>query len=77
MIAIRQKDLTLVKLLMEREDKSNANRGGKNKKRKIEDRVAANKEMLRLAVKCNARDIAEYLTQEKGIIPDMQTLLGI
>ncbi|KAF8632196.1 hypothetical protein AX15_001962 [Amanita polypyramis BW_CC] len=77
MVAIRQKNLALVKLLMEREDKSSINGGRKNKKRKLEDRIVAGKEMLRLAVKCNARDIVEYLTQEKGVIPDMQTLLGI
>jgi len=30
--------------------------------------------MLKLAVKCNARDIIDYLAWEKGVVPDMQTL---
>lgn len=75
-VAIRQKDLQMVKLLIERTDStSSASASGpKAKKRKLEDRVAVTKELLKLAVKCNAQDIVDYFTKEKGCIPDMQTL---
>ncbi|EPQ52876.1 hypothetical protein GLOTRDRAFT_140464 [Gloeophyllum trabeum ATCC 11539] len=70
-IAIRRKDLALLKMLVERED---ALRSGKTaKRRKLEDRMRTTPEMLKTAVKCDARDIVQYLT-EKGCVPDMQTL---
>lgn len=76
-IAIRHKDLRLVRMLVERIDagKSPDDKKAKGKRRKLEDRVAVTPEMLRAAVKCKAKDIVEYLTREKGCIPDMQTLL--
>ncbi|KAF8626409.1 hypothetical protein AX17_006576 [Amanita inopinata Kibby_2008] len=77
MIAIRQRDLTLVKMLIERDDKINGKIGRRHKKRRLEDRVSVSRDMLKLAMKYDARDIAEYLTQEKGVIPDMQALLKI
>lgn len=70
MVAIRQKDLGLVKLLIERNDSQKT----KAKRRKLKDRIEPNRDMLKAAVRCDARDIVEYLTQEKGCIPDMQTL---
>ncbi|KAG6862032.1 hypothetical protein C0995_008220 [Termitomyces sp. Mi166 len=75
-VAIRQRDLALVKLLIERDDSPYMDRlvTGKRKRRKLEDRVVVNREMLKAAVKCDARDIVDYLTREKGCIPDMQTL---
>ncbi|KAI8980048.1 hypothetical protein BD414DRAFT_530307 [Trametes punicea] len=45
------------------------------KRRKLGDRVSVTPDMLRAAVKCGARDIAEYLMREKGCVPDMQTVL--
>jgi hypothetical protein len=69
MVAIRRKDLSLVKKLVERPNESE-----KTKRRKLEDRIPVTLEMLRMAVKCDARDIVEYLALEKGCIPDMQTL---
>ena len=33
--------------------------------------------MLKLAVKCDAADIIEYLARDKGVVPDMQTLASI
>lgn len=69
-VAIRQKDLALVKLLIER----NASQKTKAKRTKLKDRMEANQGMLRAAVICDARDIVEYLIHEKGCIPDMQTL---
>ncbi|GLB40552.1 hypothetical protein LshimejAT787_0804230 [Lyophyllum shimeji] len=78
LVAIRQRDLGLVKLLIEREEspyEPGGGRAGKRKRRKLEDRVEVNRAMLRAAVKCDARDIVEYLTREKGCVPDMQTLL--
>lgn len=47
---------------------------GSYKKRKLEDRVEVNAEMLRLAVKCDAWDIVDYFMKEKGCVPDIQTL---
>ena len=45
------------------------------KKRKLGDRVAVNREMLKTAVKCDARDIVEYFMREKGCVPSMETVL--
>jgi len=76
-VAIRQRDLALVKLLIERDESSyepGGGRTGRRKRRKLEDRVEINRAMLRAAVKCDARDIVDYLTREKGCVPDMQTL---
>ncbi|KAF9066098.1 hypothetical protein BDP27DRAFT_1331202 [Rhodocollybia butyracea] len=70
-VAIRQKNLQMVKLLIERHGTS---MGIGSKKRKLADRVEVTKEMLKFAVKCNAQDIVDYFTQEKGCVPDMQTL---
>ncbi|EDR08526.1 uncharacterized protein LACBIDRAFT_249631 [Laccaria bicolor S238N-H82] len=72
-VAIRQKDLTLVKMLVEREDKASLNKGTA-KKRKLEDRVLLDSRMLKIALERDAMDIVEYMTQEKGLIPDIQTL---
>jgi len=72
-VAITQKDLALVKMLVEREDKASLNKGTA-KKRKLEDRVVLDSKMLKVALKCDAMDIVEYLTQEKGVVPDIQTL---
>lgn len=98
MVAIRRKDLGLVRMLVERDyvlpsaedvpmrkrrlggargdeerKPSGGGRGGA-KKRRLEDRVEVTKDMLKAAVKCDARDIVDYLAQEKGCVPDMQTL---
>ncbi|KAG5636755.1 hypothetical protein H0H81_006945 [Sphagnurus paluster] len=73
-VAIRQKDLGLVKTLVEREDSPYEENRGKRKRRKMEDRVVVDREMLKTAVKCDARDIVEYFTREKGCIPDIETL---
>ncbi|KAF9223530.1 hypothetical protein BS17DRAFT_782063 [Gyrodon lividus] len=77
LIAIHQKDLCMVRMLVERIDtgKSSQDSNPKGKRRKLEDRVTVTPEMLRAAVKCGAQDIVMYLTREKGCIPDMQTLL--
>ncbi|KAK7035513.1 hypothetical protein VNI00_011806 [Paramarasmius palmivorus] len=69
-IAIRQRNLHMVKILVEPQQKG-------NKKRKVEDRVKISPEMLRTAVKCKAKDIVDYFTQEKGCVPDMQTLYAL
>ncbi|KIK59373.1 hypothetical protein GYMLUDRAFT_74583 [Collybiopsis luxurians FD-317 M1] len=77
-VAIRQKNLPMVKLLIERSDRDSAGLKGKSKnhhkKRKLGDRVMVTKDMLKIAVKCNAQDIVDYLMNEKGCVPDMQTL---
>lgn len=67
MVAIRRKDLSLVRMLIERQN-------GTTKRRKVEDRMHVTSDMLRVAVKCDAGEIVKYLMSEKGCIPDMQTL---
>ncbi|KAG6374314.1 hypothetical protein JVT61DRAFT_4337 [Boletus reticuloceps] len=74
-IAIHRKDLGLVRMLVERMDTGTSKGKGDRKRRKLEDRVVVTPQMLKAAVKCRAQDIVEYLTREKGCIPDMQTLL--
>ncbi|KAJ7903693.1 hypothetical protein B0H14DRAFT_3421872 [Mycena olivaceomarginata] len=71
LVAVRQKKLPLVRMLVERAE---AGGGRGAKKRRLEDRVEVTKEMLKAAVKAKARDIAEYFMQEKGCVPDIQTL---
>lgn len=44
------------------------------KRRKLEDRVTVDREMLKTAVACNAQDIVVYFVHEKSCVPDMQTL---
>ncbi|OAX37623.1 hypothetical protein K503DRAFT_224743 [Rhizopogon vinicolor AM-OR11-026] len=77
LVAIHRKDLSLVRLLVERVDlgPGTAEQKQKGKKRKLEDRAQVTPEMLKAAVKLNAWDIVEYFTKEKGCVPDMQTLL--
>ena len=68
-VAIRQKDLTMVKLLVERPPvRTNG------KRRKTEDRVQLDSKALKIAVKMKAQDIIEYLHFEKRVIPDVHTL---
>ncbi|KAF7316913.1 hypothetical protein HMN09_00425300 [Mycena chlorophos] len=77
MIAVRKKNLALVKLLVEREEMDDLGRprtGTSAKRRKLEDRVEVTAEMLKVAVKAKARDISDYFMHEKGVVPDMQTL---
>ncbi|KAJ7659929.1 hypothetical protein B0H17DRAFT_1163132 [Mycena rosella] len=71
LVAIRQKKLPLVRMLIERAEPGG---GKRNKKRRLEDRIEVTPEMLKAAVKCKARDIAEYFMQEKEVVPDIQTL---
>lgn len=75
MVAIRQKNLALVKLLIEREDIESPSANTSKKRRKIEDRVKPDAKMLKVAVQCKARAITEYFSHEKGVVPDLQTLM--
>ncbi|KAF9524835.1 hypothetical protein CPB83DRAFT_773186 [Crepidotus variabilis] len=72
-VAIRQKDLLMVKLLVERR----LAKKGKNKKRKLEDRVQLDSMLLKIAVSVGATDIVDYLYKEKGVVPDVQTLKNL
>lgn len=84
-MAIKQKNLKIVKMLVEREDRggplasspSEVRKKQNGKRRRLEDRVEVDQSMLRLAVKCNAKDIIDYLAWEKGVVPDMQTLMNL
>ncbi|KAF8905036.1 hypothetical protein CPB84DRAFT_1845123 [Gymnopilus junonius] len=69
-VAIRQKDLEMVKTLVER----SAMKQKKGKRRKIEDRLELDSSMLRIAVTSKAKDVVEYLYREKNVLPDVQTL---
>ncbi|KAI0951040.1 hypothetical protein AcW1_008188 [Taiwanofungus camphoratus] len=83
MVAIRRKDLALVRMLIERDGTVRGDKQTKDKndfpasakRRKLEDRIKVNQEMLKTAVMCDARSIVEYLMKEKGCVPDMQTVL--
>jgi len=44
------------------------------KKRKLEDRVVVDQSMLKVAVACDAREIVRYFVQDKGCMPDVQTV---
>ncbi|KAH9481421.1 hypothetical protein JR316_0005947 [Psilocybe cubensis] len=68
-VAVRQKNLEMVKLLVERKETKK-----KGKRRKFEDRLTLDSDMLKIAVMANAQDIVEYLYREKKILPDLQTL---
>ena len=57
-------DLALVRLLVEPPD----GHGGQA------DRVQVTSEMLKIAVTSGAHDVAEYLMNEKGSVPDLKTL---
>lgn len=77
-IAIHRNDLGLVRMLVERMHtgtSSSTSRANGKQRQKLEDRVKVTPEMLRVAVKWKAEDIVEYLTREKGCVPDMETLL--
>jgi hypothetical protein len=69
-VAIRQKNLKIVKMLVERSDCHKE----KGKKRKLEDRISLDSRMLKIAVMSNAPDIVEYIHREKRVVPDVQTL---
>ncbi|KAI0267669.1 hypothetical protein BC834DRAFT_1032042 [Gloeopeniophorella convolvens] len=69
-LAIKRRDLALVRLLVE----APPEKSSPCKRRKRSDRVEVTSEMLKLAVRCRARDIAEYLINEKGCVPDLRTL---
>jgi len=73
-VAIRRKDLALVRLLIERDASGPCAKTSKGKKRKLEDRLVVTPELLKVAVKSDARNIVQYFTQEKGCIPDMNTI---
>jgi hypothetical protein len=72
-VAIQKKDLSLVRMLIERDD-PDAGRKGRSKRRRLEDRVPVNPSMVRVAVECDARDIVDYLIKERGCVPDIRTL---
>lgn len=89
-VAIRQRSLKMVKLLVERDywdkslispalakEKRLVQIAQKGKRRRLGDRVEVDQSMLKLAVECDATDIIEYLAWDKGVIPDMQTLTSI
>ncbi|KDR76345.1 hypothetical protein GALMADRAFT_477677 [Galerina marginata CBS 339.88] len=69
-VAIRQKNLDMVKTLIERQGIKPRN----GKKRKVGDRMDLNSDMLKIAVLSNAKDVVKYLYREKNVIPDVQTL---
>lgn len=71
LVAIQKKSLSMVKMLIER-PQSDVQPG---KRRKLADRINVTKDMLKLAAKCKANDIIEYLMKDKDCVPDMETIL--
>jgi len=74
-IAINKRDLGLVKMLIEPDASVKDSDGRRVRRRRMEDRVRVGPEMLKVAVKVDAKDIVEYFMKEKGCVPDMQTVL--
>ena len=72
-LAIKKRDLALVRLLVEPPDVCPGERK-RGKRRRLADRVQVDSGMLKYAVTCGAHDIAEYLMHEKGCMPDLETL---
>ncbi|KAF5327660.1 hypothetical protein D9619_004861 [Psilocybe cf. subviscida] len=70
-VAIRQRSVEMVKLLVERPVDPTLPLA---KKRKTGDRVELTSEMLRMAIGVGAHEVVEYLYREKSVIPDFQTL---
>ncbi|KAK0211249.1 hypothetical protein DFS33DRAFT_362296 [Desarmillaria ectypa] len=72
LIAVRNKNLPLVRLLVEPGYGAKSNGP---KKQKVADRIQCERypKLLKTAVKYDARDIVNYLRQ-KGCVPDMETL---
>ncbi|KIY44574.1 hypothetical protein FISHEDRAFT_77485 [Fistulina hepatica ATCC 64428] len=69
MVAIHQKDLNLVKRLLESDRPIS-----RGKRLCTPDGIQVTSKMLKTAVQCKAHDIVQYLIREKGCIADMQTL---
>ncbi|KDQ24623.1 hypothetical protein PLEOSDRAFT_1046582, partial [Pleurotus ostreatus PC15] len=74
-VAIRMNNIAMVKMLVERDGRQGIEPLKAGKKRKLEDRIQVTSEMLRAAVKSHAKEVIDWLMEEKGCVPDMQTLL--
>ena len=72
-LAIKRRDLALVRLLVEPPDVCPEERT-RGKRRRLADRVQVDSEMLKYAVTHGAHDIAGYLMHDKGCVPDVKTL---
>jgi len=72
LLAIHQRNLDLVKLLVE--GNNQRKEGHVRKKKKKEDIVDVDNILLAAAVRANATDIVEWLVTEKGCVPDIRTL---
>ena len=80
-VAIRKKDLRLLKLLVERTSSGQDNKSGnvdgkrgRKKRQKLADRVPLDATALNLAIAAGADDIVSYLYEEKGVVPNMETI---
>jgi hypothetical protein len=72
LLAIHQRNLDLVKLLVE--GNNQRKEGHVRKKKKKEDIVDVDNILLAAAVRANATDIVEWLVTEKGCVPDIKIL---
>jgi len=80
MVAIRRKELELVKMLIEPSSfgvssKNDEGGGRSGKRRRMDDRLRVTQKMLASAIQCDARDIANYFVVEKGVTPPIQSLM--
>jgi hypothetical protein len=68
---VKNKDLALLRLLIERIDGTETKSG---KKRRLSDRITDLQPVLYTAVKYGAKDIIQWLINEKGVVPSVQLL---
>lgn len=70
----------MLKLLVERTSSSQDNKSGNadgrqgKKRRKLSDRVPLDAKALNLAIAVGAGDIFSYLYEEKGVVPNLETI---
>lgn len=79
-VAIRKKALGILKLLVERSsvdpDNGSVNGNGERRKKrqKLAERVNLDAELLNVAIAAGASDIIYYLHEEKGVVPNLETI---
>ena len=73
-IAIRRKDISLLKLLVERQDHTISHGEGR-KRRWLGDRIEMlSPKLLDIAVRAGVGDIVKWMMEEKNVVPSMETI---
>jgi hypothetical protein len=73
-LAIKKRDLGILKMLVERVEKEESPNG---KRRRLEDRVTLNSTHLQLAIQSDAKEIARWMMDVKGVVPNVQTIRSL